>query len=630
VSSRGIKGGRHAPGIIVLSAREEVRALVEPLGSFTSHPKSSSEPRAAALIVADCAGGDGPAVERLAQELMRPGDAVLGIVDGAQYRPAMFLDGEVQSLTKLSAVARDLLRVLALESEVEARADVRVRLMEGIDPRAARLMEDFVQEQMHLHSELQARLAASNRDMRLVLDNVAQGLVTIDVTGVMANERSAIVDRWFGPAGEGVSLADYLAPKARTFADHLRLELMQLEAGFLPREVCLEQLPRSLAVGNRRYRVSYEPIGDDDPVVGLLVIIEDITEATALKHEESCGREVLHAVQHLTRDPPGFIAFMREAERVLDQIRTDGEIVAIKRALHTLKGNASLFGLHVVAGLCQQIEEYLAAGEAEPSLAQIEGLIRRWRELMDALHPFLRNFQRERVEVSHAELTALLDCLRTPGRAGAAERLVSSFWLEPVSRPLERLAEQAKALASRLDRGAITCTIEHDGTRLDPEAWAPFWSSMAHVVRNAVDHGLEPQAERTTLGKGTGRIGLRASTEGDDTIIVVSDDGRGIAWEALRATLVARGLPATTPEDLVRGIFVDGVTTRDRASETSGRGVGMAAVESTLQRMGGRLAVDSAPGRGTSWTFAVPNRSPRAPRSSTFVSPPGGEGTCLL
>ena len=77
--------------------------------------------------------------------------------------------------------------------------------------------------------------------------------------------------------------------------------------------------------------------------------------------------------------------------------------------------------------------------------------------------------------------------------------------------------------------------------------------------------------------------------------------------------LNARGLPASTREDLVNAMLMDGITTRDQESETSGRGVGMAAVKMSVQRMGGALSVDSTPGGGTSWSFAIPAQpAPRA------------------
>jgi len=131
-------------------------------------------------------------------------------------------------------------------------------------------------------------------------------------------------------------------------------------------------------------------------------------------------------------------------------------------------------------------------------------------------------------------------------------------------------------------------------------------------VRNAVDHGLESPDERIAAGKPeAGRLQLVARYTNDALVIEVVDDGRGIVWDRVREKAEAAGLPSATEHDLVKALFSDGVSTADEVSETSGRGVGLAAVDSVVRELGGEIAVQSELGKGTRFTFTFSGRAPR-------------------
>ena len=139
------------------------------------------------------------------------------------------------------------------------------------------------------------------------------------------------------------------------------------------------------------------------------------------------------------------------------------------------------------------------------------------------------------------------------------------------------------------------------------EGLSAFWSTFVHVVRNAVDHGLEPPEERRAAGKSeNGLVTLSTRLEKSLVAIRVADDGRGIDWNQVSERARAKGLPNETRHDLEEAIFSDGVSTRDAATETSGRGVGLSAVRAVVAEMGGSIEIQSAQGRGTEFTFLFP------------------------
>jgi chemotaxis protein histidine kinase CheA len=202
-------------------------------------------------------------------------------------------------------------------------------------------------------------------------------------------------------------------------------------------------------------------------------------------------------------------------------------------------------------------------------------------------------------------------------------RQLLSWQLEPAQKALLRLAEQGKSLARRLGKGEIELDVGGQDVRLDPQQWAPFFAELVHVVRNAVDHGLEPTNERLALGKPAhGSLSMKAKVEGEVLSFEITDDGRGIDWLGVAEKAKALGLPHANHAELLDALCAEGVTTRGSASETSGRGVGMASFRDRVRALQGRLEVRSAKGVGTSWfvRFRWPVKPLPAPQTTPRVA----------
>ena len=136
--------------------------------------------------------------------------------------------------------------------------------------------------------------------------------------------------------------------------------------------------------------------------------------------------------------------------------------------------------------------------------------------------------------------------------------------------------------------------------RLPPRKWAAFWSAFAHVIRNAVDHGVETAAARAAAGKSPhATILLGIAQERDQVVVSLADDGPGIDWQVIAAKARARGLPCSGRGDLEAALFAGGLSSRSESSATSGRGLGIGAVQASLREMGGRLELTENPGAGT-------------------------------
>jgi HPt (histidine-containing phosphotransfer) domain-containing protein/HAMP domain-containing protein len=455
-----------------------------------------------------------------------------------------------------------------------------------------------------------AELAQKNRDMRLVLDNVDQGFVTLGMDGKIALERSRVVDDWFGSYTEPVPIWDYLGKSADQFGSVFQLGWQQVVDGLLPVEAALAQLPDKLAHGPRTLSLRYLPFYKQDKLDGILVVIADITERLAREREEAEQNDLMQAFKKLMLDRSGFALFLRDGTEMVESVctrRLDGDIVTLKRTIHTLKGNSASIGLAVVARLCHELEEELAehASLTDATLAELH---RNWRSLSEHIAKFVALSNQRAIEVPEPEYVSLVARLATefPRHPDLLQQ-VQSWRLEPVSRQFRRLAEQAKALAKRLGKGDVATMVEGDGVRLDSDSWSPFFAELIHVIRNAVDHGLESPDEREQLGKPrAGTLVLRAERSQGMLTFEIRDDGRGIDWEGIAAQAKEGGLPHRTREDLVAAVFADGITTRVRATAASGRGVGLAALRQCVESMNGRLELRSVPGRGTTFIARFP------------------------
>ena len=277
------------------------------------------------------------------------------------------------------------------------------------------------------------------------------------------------------------------------------------------------------------------------------------------------------------------------------------DLPALNRTLHTLKGNAGMMGLPVVAQLCHALETQLAeeAMMMQPTLAKLRS---RWAAITANVTTFVGTSDRPMIEVPEAEYAELVSRLSSTDRGSEVLRQLLSWQLEPAHKPLWRLAEQGRSLARRIGKGELELDVGGQEVRLDPQQWASFFSELVHVVRNAVDHGLEPTAERLAMGKpASGTLMLKARVEGETLTFEITDDGRGIDWAAIADRAKRLGLPHGDQAELLLALCADGLTTRSTASDLSGRGVGMASFYKSVKALQGRLEVRSVWGVGTSW-----------------------------
>ncbi len=200
-------------------------------------------------------------------------------------------------------------------------------------------------------------------------------------------------------------------------------------------------------------------------------------------------------------------------------------------------------------------------------------------------------------------LTAILSDVRDAITRMRMQRIETLFGAVP------RLVRD---LAGELGKQVLV-DLEGGNVELDREMIETIRDPVTHLIRNAIDHGIEPPAERLAAGKReAGLLTLSAHQSGNTIAIVVSDDGRGLDEEKIAAKAMATGLitaaerAALGRDTLLQLIFAPGFSTAEAVSTVSGRGVGLDVVRQNLEKVGGSITVSSQPGRGTLFTLHIP------------------------
>ncbi len=362
-----------------------------------------------------------------------------------------------------------------------------------------------------------------------------------------------------------------------------------------------------------------------------------------------------------------YLESQERIQRIADTLMAWGEaeeserkelLVLLRRELHTVKGNAGMMGLKELQDLSHHLEDRVADLATSDSVRDLLGDLDRVQQelnvacgrvsaLEDAAETEVATATSAPggVRVGFGTLDGLVDLLSemvifrnrlgdSLGRAMATlprGARSGSSWLaveeahevleKTLDRvqysvmqlrmvPLENLFLQLKRLvfdeAQRLER-KVEFRAHGGETPLDKGLLELASEALGHLVRNAVVHGLEGRDERVAAGKPeAGKLIVTAHTTSEEVWIDVEDDGRGIDSEALRERAAKLGLDSPAGADLPTLLALPGLSTRDEADASAGRGMGMAAVGESIRRGGGQLEVVSTVGEGTRFRLRLP------------------------
>lgn len=292
---------------------------------------------------------------------------------------------------------------------------------------------------------------------------------------------------------------------------------------------------------------------------------------------------------------------VRVSSGTIDAVSAQMEALTLARA-RLDRRTKELSGVHasvlqLLVSLQQQVSTFRGLGATRPlELAQ--------RTLEDA---------RAAAGRLHALVTESSRDVQSQGVVGAQVRdALRDLRTVPAETLLEPLRRVVRDVAGRLGK-QVTLELDGGSVRLDRRIVEALKDPLLHLMRNAVDHGLEPPEARVRQGKAaTGRLVVRVGAKGHRTVISITDDGQGIDVAAVRERAVSRGLlpraevQAMTDAQVTNLIFHAGFSTAREVSALSGRGVGLDVVLEAVTRMGGTVDVQSTHGQGTTFLLELP------------------------
>jgi signal transduction histidine kinase len=448
-----------------------------------------------------------------------------------------------------------------------------------------------------------------NDAMRVVLDNVDQGLATIRMDGTLDPERSAAFDTWLGASTGEANFAEHVGRGDLLLRDTLSLGWETVTEDFLPLEAAIEQFPKRLERDGLHFELGYKPIYRHAKLAGMLLMVTNVTATLAARREEEKQREYVRIFERVVRDRDGFLAFVSETNALLR--RLEAEVPDARTAMmiiHTVKGNAAQWGVTSVATIAHDLEAQILDC---PSASITE----RQKELCDAWATVTRRLQTlggqfsDRIEISRDEVDRLLAAIQARAPYDELAEKLERVMHEPTRIRFQRAAEQAERLARRLEKPTPEIRSEPNDVRLSASRYGAFWASSVHLVRNMMDHGIERPEDRIARGKPpAGRILLRSTMDVDSFVLEFADDGAGIDWEKVREKARQAGLPSSSMEDLERALFAPNISTAETVTDISGRGVGLSAVAEACAALHGKIQIHSTSGEGVRFVFTFPRR----------------------
>jgi len=508
-------------------------------------------------------------------------------------------------------------------------------------------LENRVEERTaHLQQELDGRerietaLLDETEKIQSLLDNAGQGFLTFGLDLKVDVEYSEECKKLFNGEIWGHNFPELVYPDNSEKCEFLNSLLKDYftESDVDKVTLYMSLLPSEVYINDRYLQVEYKAIvtPDNERERRLLVVLTDFTEKHELRdqveEERNRLKMLVRAVTHydeLINAIRDFREFCKSRMlRIVDSDEPPDTIIGeLFRAVHTFKGTFSQLEMKSAVEKLHDLESRISEirsrnGNAIDELRNIllESGIDTWLE--DDLsivtgtlgHEFLNRRETLRVEPSQVvELEKQMISILSPSEMKLLLPKLRRMRCKSFKRMLAPFPEYVERLASAFGKQVYPLEIEGPDITIDPNRYQPFVKTLVHIFRNIMDHGLESVDDRIEAGKDEmGHIICRIDQEDDNLMIMISDDGKGINAEKLGKHAVKLGIhdkksvDSMPDSEIIKLIFDDNFSTAKSLTAMSGRGIGMSAVKRELDKLGGRVEIETEIGTGTKQTYRIP------------------------
>lgn len=493
--------------------------------------------------------------------------------------------------------------------------------------------------------EASALVKQKTADMQAMLQNIPQGILTVVDGNKVHPEYSTFLETVFETTDiAGRDLMELVFAGTSLGADTLS-QIEAIGGACIGEDVMNFEFNEHLMVGevektmaDGRVKIldlSWSPITDDaDTVIRLMLCVRDVTELRKLAAEANEQKHELEMIgEILAVAAPKFEDFIATSRRFLDENEqivhqnpeaTAFAIAKLFRNMHTIKGNGRTYGLLHLSNVVHDVEEHYddlrhsetgATWEQErllQDLARVRVAVDRYARInqvtlgRQAAPEQAAAVERHILTIDRKHIQESLHRLETVNTSNlhelvavrnAVRKTLRLLGTEPVTDVLASVTDSLPALASELGKAVPAVMIEDNGYVIHAHASSLLKNVFMHLIRNAMDHGLETADERQAKGKPeAGTIRLQLGVMDNMLHMALSDDGRGLALAHIRRTAVEKELISAdavlSDAELARLIMRAGFSTRSEVTEVSGRGVGMDAVLDFVTQEHGRIEIE--------------------------------------
>lgn len=388
-------------------------------------------------------------------------------------------------------------------------------------------------------------------------------------------------------------------------------------------EVVFDLFEKEIAVNGQYLRVNFRYISSNRVMLALTDISRERALRKMVEDEEHRKTLILKAIANRF----DFASFVRDVKDTFSKIEQSGEnagLDTILRRVHSIKGNAGFFGFTETAHAAHELEFRIGDAKVLGMEIDLPDSANTLRTAFDGelqhIIGVLGESWLDDLETIHIPKSSYLELEKTIERLlpeeTATVRILKSFRAVTMRSLFARFPSMFEDLAEKNGKLIAPVTVTGGDFKVLPDSMERLISSLVHITRNIVDHGIESPAEREREGKDRyGSVSITIDRKDSGISIVFSDDGRGIRSEDLEAKARALGLitEGSAPDrNTLLGFLLDpGLSTAKEVTMLSGRGAGLPAVHDAVKAYGGTVTIASKPAQGTEFTIFIPMKRDR-------------------
>jgi len=511
---------------------------------------------------------------------------------------------------KISPVQHTLYRIFnKVLSEKLASTNEKAKQFEIVNReliKAQKDLEDLVEK-------LEMLVDERTKAIRAILDNVQSGfLICNGETVIQPAYTKSCHDIFKRDDLEGMKLTEamQLGPEE---ADHFMIMYGQVFEGFLPVDTALSQVPERFSIGERTFSIKGSALHDEkDTTHHIMFTIIDITLQEKIQRENELNLRLLD----ILRNKDYFVHFINDSRHNIELAKRNlaqGDQNNVRSEIHTIKGNAGGYKLDDIVNLIHDIEE-----KDKIELVDLDKIKEKFIEYLSHNYSMLKmSFAQEEekdIILRESELLELKYQLDQCDSLQEMSKLVYQFIDEADNIEIANLVGSLPTMVERLAQNSAKLAemvITGGHIRVDPEKMSPVLRNLSHLVRNSIDHGIEPFDKRGGKPE-KAMISLEFHKKQYGLYIKYSDDGEGIDAEQIAVKAVEKGIVTESEiknysdKKKLELIFHPGFSTSQSVSTVSGRGVGMAAVKNCVDELGGSISIVTILNQGTTFTIFIP------------------------